>query len=211
LNLNLIPILLASARARRMPTASLLPDTDIPALLCWRLRHVRHYSAFNLGHRNVLMIAPPGNPHLEDDVPSRNRPDSGPLKGTRMTKTDHSMAREILEAHLKAASSSHRFSDSIRIQQVADPLDMTQEAAQRDVAVQILDRESALARRIRSAIGRTADGSYGLCLDCEEEIAPKRLKAIPWAELCVGCQEKAEDSSRQGGRASSPENWAEAA
>ncbi|HXK00878.1 MAG TPA: TraR/DksA C4-type zinc finger protein, partial [Verrucomicrobiae bacterium] len=89
------------------------------------------------------------------------------------------MAREILEAHLKAASSSHRFTDSIRIQQVADPLDMTQEAAQRDVAVQILDRESVLARRIRSAISRTDDGSYGICLDCEEEIAPKRLKAIP--------------------------------
>jgi len=126
-----------------------------------------------------------------------------------MTNTDHSMAREILEAHLKAASSSHRFSDSIRIQQVADPLDMTQEAAQRDVAVQILDRESALVRRIHSAIGRTNDGSYGLCLDCEEEIAPKRLKAIPWAELCIRCQEKA-DLVTWPGRGNS-ENWAEAA
>jgi len=126
-----------------------------------------------------------------------------------MTNTDHSMAREILEAHLKAASSSHRFSDSIRIQQVADPLDMTQEAAQRDIAVQILDRESALVRRIHSAIGRTNDGSYGLCLDCEEEIAPKRLKAIPWAELCIRCQEKA-DLVTWPGRGNS-ENWAEAA
>jgi len=128
-----------------------------------------------------------------------------------MIKTDHSMAREILEAHLKAASSSHRFTDSIRIQQVADPLDMTQEAAQRDVAVQILDRESVLARRIRSAISRTDDGSYGICLDCEEEIAPKRLKAIPWAELCIRCQEKADDSANQRGRMPGSENWAEAA
>jgi len=128
-----------------------------------------------------------------------------------MMKTDLSMAREILEAHLKAASSSHRFGDSIRIQQVADPLDMTQEAAQRDVAVQLLDRESALARRVRSAIGRTDDGSYGICLDCEEEIAPKRLKAIPWAELCIRCQEKADDSASQRGRMPGSENWAEAA
>ena len=125
-----------------------------------------------------------------------------------MIKTDHSMAREILEAHLKAASSSHRFGDSIHIQQVADPLDMTQEAAQRDVAVQLLDRESALARRIRSAIGRTSDGSYGLCLDCEEEIAAKRLKAIPWAELCIVCQEKADGQASQRVRS---EDWAEAA
>ena len=128
-----------------------------------------------------------------------------------MIKTDHSIARETLESHLKAASSSHRFGDSIRIQQVADPLDMTQEAAQRDVAVQLLDRESALARRIRSAISRTDDGSYGICLDCEEEIAPKRLKAIPWAELCIRCQEKADDSTNQRGRIPGSENWAEAA
>ena len=68
-----------------------------------------------------------------------------------MMKTDLNMAREILEAHLKAASSSHRFSDSIHIQQMADPLDMTQEAAQRDVAVQILDR----------GIGARPAGSFG--------------------------------------------------
>jgi len=128
-----------------------------------------------------------------------------------MLKTDLRMAREILESHLKAARSHHRFGDAIRIEQLADPLDMTQEAAQRDVAVQILDRESALARRIRSAIGRTDDGSYGICLDCEEEIAPKRLKAIPWAELCIGCQEKADDSSGQRGRILNSEDWAEAA
>ncbi|HXJ88275.1 MAG TPA: TraR/DksA C4-type zinc finger protein [Candidatus Binatia bacterium] len=30
-------------------------------------------------------------------------------------------------------------------------------------------------------------------MHCEDEIAPKRLKAIPWAELCIGCQEKADD------------------
>jgi DnaK suppressor protein len=128
-----------------------------------------------------------------------------------MIQTDHRMAREILEAHQKAASSSHRFSDSIRIQQVADPVDMTTEAAQRDLAAKILDRESALVRRVRSAIGRTDDGSYGLCLDCEEEIAPKRLKAIPWAEFCIRCQEKADDSAGQSGRISRSEDWAEAA
>jgi DnaK suppressor protein len=68
---------------------------------------------------------------------------------------------------------------------------MTQEAVERDVAVQILDRESTLVRRLRSAIDRIRDGSYGACLQCEEEIADKRLKAIPWAELCIDCQERA--------------------
>jgi len=110
-----------------------------------------------------------------------------------MANTDLKSVRQILEAQLKGATSSKTLGDSIRIHQVADPVDMTQEAAERDVAVQLLDRESALARRLRLAIERTKDGSYGLCLHCEDEIAPKRLKAIPWAELCIGCQEKADD------------------
>ncbi len=120
-----------------------------------------------------------------------------------MTKTDVRTAREILEAQLNAATSSRAFGDSIRIHQVADPVDMTQEAAERDVAVQIIDRESALFRQLRSAIDRTKDGSYGPCLQCEEEIAPKRLKAIPWAELCIHCQEDADEfgSQRKGIRA----------
>jgi DnaK suppressor protein len=109
-----------------------------------------------------------------------------------MVKADVRLVRKILEARLKEATSSKALGDAIRIHQVADPVDMTQEAAERDVAVQLLDRDSALVRHLRSAIARMEDGSYGLCLQCEEEIAPTRLKAIPWAEMCIRCQEQAE-------------------
>ena len=126
-----------------------------------------------------------------------------------MTK-DLKPVRQILEKQLKEATSNKRLGDSIRIHQAADPVDMTQQAAERDLAVQILDRESALARRLRSAIDRINDGSYGLCLECEEEIALKRLKAVPWAELCIRCQEKADDlASPRGGMTF--EHWSEAA
>ena len=63
------------------------------------------------------------------------------------------------------------------------------------MTLQILDRESTLIQRLRSAIDRANDGCYGICLQCEEEIAPKRLKAIPWAELCIDCRERADDSA----------------
>jgi DnaK suppressor protein len=108
--------------------------------------------------------------------------------------TDLTPVRQLLDSQLKKAAFSHGGSDSIRIQQLADPVDMTQEAAERDIAVQILDRESTLFRRLRSAMNRIEDGSYGICLECEEESAPKRLRAIPWAELCITCQERADAS-----------------
>jgi DnaK suppressor protein len=111
--------------------------------------------------------------------------------------TDLKLVRQMLESQLKETATSRKLGDAIRIDQVADPTDMTQQAAERDVAVQILDRESVLVRQLRSAIDRVEDGSYGICLQCEEAIAPKRLKAIAWAELCIHCQERADDLTRQ--------------
>jgi RNA polymerase-binding transcription factor len=128
-----------------------------------------------------------------------------------MVNTDLKLIRLILESKLEEAASSRELGESIRIHQAADPLDMTQEATERDVAVQILDRESALGRRLRSAIDRIKDGSYGVCLECEEEIAPKRLKAIPWAELCISCQESADDLASERERKSALADRSEAA
>ncbi len=43
--------------------------------------------------------------------------------------------------------------------------------------------------KVRQALERVKDGTYGSCADCEEEIPHVRLNAVPWAERCVGCQE----------------------
>jgi DnaK suppressor protein len=110
-------------------------------------------------------------------------------------KKNFESARQILESQLKEAAPTQGLRESIRIHQVADPVDLTQQAADREMAVHNLDRDSALMRRIRSAIERVNNGSYGVCLECEEEIAPKRLKAIPWAELCIQCQETADSQA----------------
>lgn len=46
-----------------------------------------------------------------------------------------------------------------------------------------------LLREISDALHRLEHGSYGVCLECEEEISAKRLAAVPWARYCVTCQE----------------------
>jgi DnaK suppressor protein len=45
-------------------------------------------------------------------------------------------------------------------------------------------------RLIEEALDRLHAGDYGVCLACEEPIAPKRLHALPWARYCVTCQEE---------------------
>ena len=103
--------------------------------------------------------------------------------------------RQVLKSKIDEAVATTGLRDSIRIQQVADPIDMTQQAAEREMAMQNLHRGAALFRQLRSAMERLDDGSYGICLQCEEPISPKRLKAVPWAELCIGCQETADRSN----------------
>jgi DnaK suppressor protein len=61
--------------------------------------------------------------------------------------------------------------------------------------------QAALVRRIERALAKLASApeDFGLCEGCEEEIAPKRLALVPWATLCVACQQ-ARDPKRGGSR-----------
>jgi len=70
-----------------------------------------------------------------------------------------------------------------------------------DVATDTYDREFSLGlvsteRKILYELGdafkKIEDGSFGICEDCKMPIAKTRLKAIPYARLCVKCQEKRE-------------------
>ena len=63
-------------------------------------------------------------------------------------------------------------------------------AASMDVALVI--RESEELQLIDAALARIADGSYGSCADCGDDIARARLKAYPMAERCLACQERHE-------------------
>jgi len=82
--------------------------------------------------------------------------------------------------------------EAIAIQTTADELDRIQQAQERDFAMGVIDRDSLRLREIRAALQRIDHGSFGLCLNCEEEIASKRLAAVPWTALCIICQEAAE-------------------
>ncbi len=44
-------------------------------------------------------------------------------------------------------------------------------------------------RLVEEALDRLEAGDYGVCLSCDEPIAEKRLRALPWARYCVVCQE----------------------
>jgi len=107
-----------------------------------------------------------------------------------MTKTDLVKFRNILDTKRSELSGSLRNRDEIVIEKAPDALDEVQLAGERELAIRNLDRDSNMLRQIRRALGRIADGSYGVCLHCDEDISPKRIAAVPWAAYCIKCQEQ---------------------
>jgi DnaK suppressor protein len=115
-----------------------------------------------------------------------------------MTKAELSKFKKILEAKQEELEQIVRKRDAITIEKSADALDEVQHAAERELAIRNLDRESQLLRNVRAALRRIEEGSFGICLHCEEEISPKRLAAVPWTSLCIQCQEQADRNREQG-------------
>jgi len=120
-----------------------------------------------------------------------------------MNRTELEKHKAILEAKRVELSVGLRNRADIAIEKTPDALDEVQLAGERELAIRNLDRGSNLLRSVRGALARIADGSYGICLHCEEEIKPKRLDAVPWTKYCIRCQEAAATNSRP----SRPKRW----
>ncbi len=106
-----------------------------------------------------------------------------------MSKNEIGKFKKTLEAREAELAKVLRNREGIAIEKSPDALDEVQHAAERELAIRNLDRESHLLRNVKAALRRIEDGSYGTCLHCEEEISPKRLDAVPWAAYCIRCQE----------------------
>jgi DnaK suppressor protein len=107
--------------------------------------------------------------------------------------------QEILEQQEADLVHAVRKNGDIAIEKSADQMDEIQRATERELAIRKLDRESDLLRSVRAALRRIHDGSFGLCVQCESTISPKRLAAVPWAPLCIPCREIADQDERHRG------------
>ena len=109
-----------------------------------------------------------------------------------MNKTDLEKYKAMLLARQAELSKGLHNREDIAIQKTPDALDEVQLAGERELAIRNLDRESNMLRNVRAALARIKDGSYGICMHCEEEIKPKRMEAVPWTPYCIRCQEAAD-------------------
>ena len=73
-----------------------------------------------------------------------------------------------------------------------DPTDRASLESDRNFELRIRDRERKLIKKIRQALERIKDESFGLCETCEEPIGVERLRARPVTTLCIDCKTEEE-------------------
>jgi DnaK suppressor protein len=115
-------------------------------------------------------------------------------EGTTMTKTELNGFRTALENKLAELGTTSR--EPVAIETSADELDRIQHASERDYAMGNLERNSTRLREVHNAFRRIDAGTFGICGVCEEDIAPRRLAAVPWASLCITCQDAADRAKK---------------
>src|SRR6266851_9480300 len=108
-----------------------------------------------------------------------------------MTPTELANFRDVLRTK-QAELTKTRGLESIAIERSADVLEEADYKTARELAIAGLNTESTVRRSVASALLRIRDGSFGTCVHCGSEISRRRLAALPWTPLCIGCQDAAD-------------------
>lgn len=75
---------------------------------------------------------------------------------------------------------------------IQDVADMAVESYTKEFMFGKSSGDRHILQMIGEALARIEDKSYGICVNCENPIQPKRLDAVPWARHCIECQALAE-------------------
>jgi len=58
------------------------------------------------------------------------------------------------------------------------------------IQLKLKQTDAKILQAIEEALYRMEKGTYGICRDCGDAIAPPRLEAIPWTRVCISCKQK---------------------
>ena len=84
-----------------------------------------------------------------------------------------------------------------RTEDFPDPTDRASFESDRNCLLRIKDRERKLILKIKEALDRIEQGTFGMCEDCARPISEKRLMARPVTTHCIECKTEDEQNERQ--------------
>ena len=75
---------------------------------------------------------------------------------------------------------------------VLDAAETSEADIQDDIEFALIQMKTETLHRIEEALARHAEGTYGYCFECGEEVSERRLRALPFAVRCKECEEERE-------------------
>jgi DnaK suppressor protein len=79
-----------------------------------------------------------------------------------------------------------------KLNEVLDAVESSEADIQEDIEFALIQMKSETLNKVNDALARLEQGIYGNCFECGEEIAEKRLRALPFAVRCKDCEEAKE-------------------
>ena len=84
-----------------------------------------------------------------------------------------------------------------KLNEVLDTVESAEADIQEDLEFALVQMKSETLNKVNDALVRLEQGNYGNCFDCGEEIAEKRLRALPFAVRCKDCEEARENAEQR--------------
>lgn len=110
-------------------------------------------------------------------------------KGSSIHPSDETYRQLLLEKRTRVLSGlGTKFDTLARLGRVAED-DQAQISHEEFISLKMNNLDYSQLRLVQEALDRLELGGYGICLACEEAVAPKRLLAVPWARYCIKCQD----------------------
>ena len=114
----------------------------------------------------------------------------------RLLEERNKFAEEI-KAIAREASKSPREASGDLSSYTLHPADMSADAYQRELSLDLASTEQQVLYQIDDALKRMDEGTYGVCQNCSRPIALSRLKAVPYTSSCITCQRATEQKTKR--------------
>ena len=103
--------------------------------------------------------------------------------------------RHELQAEVQGKIRDVRASGEVnKLSEVFDAGESSENDIQEDIELALIQLKAETLNKVNDALTRLEQGTYGNCFDCAEEIAEKRLRALPFAVRCKDCEEASENA-----------------
>ena len=109
--------------------------------------------------------------------------------------------RRELQAEVQGKMRDVRATGQVtKLTEVFDAVESSEADIQEDIELALVQMKAETLNKVDDALARLEQGTYGNCFECGDEIAEKRLRALPFAVRCKDCEaakEAVEQRQRQ--------------